>query len=217
MVVTAVLLLVMAIVSGIDLTRIFTSPTRILGKIGGAFANIVGESKAVPQSMRAGSGKALLRTVGEITTNIAVGQLIGILPTPYNIILFFLYYKTVTAIVICLIPVLFSLWALSMAWALRRELVKHLDDDERVPLVGDDGVEDIEAPRPKRNFGTSNTTQVYVSPQTRRVVPNYPIHSRDFTPDLQRSDTETAYTMRYDADTHNHPPNLYPRLNGHDE
>ncbi len=217
MVVTAVLLLVMAVISGVDLTKILTSPARILGKIGGAFAEMIGGSKAMPENMRAGGGKAVLRTIGDIATNIAVVQLIGILPTPYNIILFFLYYKTVTAIIICIVPVLLSLWALTMAWSLRKELMQQLEDEDRVPLMDDDRASDVEAGHNNhRHLATSNTTQVHVNPQTQGVVPHYLIHSHEMTPDLHRSDTEVIQTMIHNPDGRHKNKNLSPRLNGHD-
>jgi hypothetical protein len=135
MVVNGFLLFVMSIVSGVDLTRILTSPTRIIGKLGGGFAAMIGGSRAVPSSMRAGGGQAFLRSVGTIATNIAVVQLIGFLPMPYNLILFFLYYKAITGMIICVIPLLFSLWALTTAWGMRKGLLQHLADADTRPLI----------------------------------------------------------------------------------
>ena len=149
--VCAALFVIMTFAAGIDVTRILTSPTTILGKFGDMFAKILGNSRAAPKSVRGVYGETFLSTIGRVGTSIAVMQLITILPLPYNILLFFMYYRFMTGILFCLIPTIFAIWAFTQVYGLRSELQAQLKkqleeeaieypsslseaDDERRPL-----------------------------------------------------------------------------------
>ncbi len=66
----------------------------------------------------------MISGIANIVTSVAVMQLIGFLSFPYNVILFFIYYKFFTALILCVIPLGFSLAAVLLGIAFRRELIE---------------------------------------------------------------------------------------------
>ena len=130
LVVIGISFVIMTIVGGMDLTNLFTSPVRLIEKLGTSFHGMVRRFTKSPNEAQKPS---LTSSIGRFGANVAVVQLIQILPMPFNILLFFLYYKFATWIIVCLIPSLLAIWAFTQVYACRKEL-KNIDEIYR-PLV----------------------------------------------------------------------------------
>ena len=110
---------IIVLAAGIDITRMFTSPVTLAGKFGEAGSRIFSHSRFAPKGIKSAEGESLLTSAVHLSSGIIVLQLIGYLPYPYNVILFFMYYKFLTAIAFCVIPfavgigacfVVYNLW-----------------------------------------------------------------------------------------------------------
>ena len=123
----SVLSLIMFLAAGIDLTRAFTSPTTLLEHLGDAFSKVLSSTRITPKGMQGVGGEAVIRSLTHVGMSIAVMQLIGFLPFPYNVIVFFVYYKFFTALLFCLIPTAAGIAAVLVAYSARLELQRHGD------------------------------------------------------------------------------------------
>jgi hypothetical protein len=119
--------MVMTLVAGIDLTRVFTSPATLMESLGDAFAKIISNMKLTPEGMRGVGGETVIGAITRVGTSLAVMQLIGFLPFPYNVIVFFMYYKFFTAMLFCLLPFAAGTAALFVAYSARVELQRNGD------------------------------------------------------------------------------------------
>lgn len=99
---------IMILVAGIDVTKTVFSPATLVGKVGDLMSHGLANSKHMPASLRGGQGELLTKMIGRVGASIIAVQMIGILPFPYNVILFFIYYRFLTVLVVCVIPVLFA-------------------------------------------------------------------------------------------------------------
>ena len=104
------------------MTKLFTSPVRLLGKLGNVFTRLISKSGLGPKAVQGMEGESLMNTIGRIGTSIVIVQLITHLPLPFNILLFFLYYKFVTGLIFCGIPTLLAIWAFSQVYACKKEI-----------------------------------------------------------------------------------------------
>lgn len=145
--------IIMVLVAGIDVSKTFFSPVTFAGKIGEFMTHAVFKSKHLPASLRGGQSELIASMIGKVGASIITVELIGILPFPYNVILFFVYYRFVTVMVVCILPVLFASLACYKAYETRlkpknlnppsssddsiREFIESSDSEsERNPLRG---------------------------------------------------------------------------------
>lgn len=124
---------IMTLVAGADLAKVFTSPVTLSENLGDAFSKALSNSSLAPKSMRGPGGESVINTVTRISASIAIMQLIGFLPFPYNMMLFFIYYKFVTVLIVCLIPLGFALWAVFQVYSARIDIL-----EDNVETVSDD-------------------------------------------------------------------------------
>ena len=108
--VISVLATITIIVAGIDITRAFTSPITLTEHLGDGFAQIVTKGRYTPKSLKGSKTEPVVKTATEVGTAIVISTLISFLPYPYNVVLFFMYYKFLTALVFCIIPFGLSVW-----------------------------------------------------------------------------------------------------------
>lgn len=121
---------IVVMAAGIELTKTFTSPVTMTEQLGDAFAKILSNSNITPKGLRGHSGETIIGGVTQLATSIAVVQLIGVLPFPLNVMLFFMYYKFLTALIFCLIPLAFGLWAVFVVYNVRGETQEAHDSDK---------------------------------------------------------------------------------------
>lgn len=142
-----------SVVSGIDISKMVTSPATLLGRMGDGIADLLTRRERHPDSVRGTKMRHTLGIAGRVGTSIAIIQLIGILPFPYNVLLFFVYYKFATYMLFCFIPTVLAVWAFSQVYSVRRELgiieeQKALHRSERDIIEESSSDEEVEATRP---------------------------------------------------------------------
>lgn len=116
------------LVAGVDVSRVFASPTTLTGHLGDAFSKVISNSRLAPKGMRNPGGETIVSSITRLTASIAVMQLIGFLPFPYNLILFLMYYKFVTVLIVALIPLSFAVWSIFQVYSARNDVVEPEED-----------------------------------------------------------------------------------------
>lgn len=136
--VLTVISVITSLVAGIELTKAFTSPVTLTEQLGVVFAKILGNSQLTPKGLRGLSGEAVIDSFTKLATSIAVLQLIGILPFPLNVMLFFMYYKFLTGLIFCMIPVASGAWAVYIIYDLRKDNQKTVGDPHSREEISED-------------------------------------------------------------------------------
>ena len=172
MLITAAFFVVLTIVAGVDLTRMLTSPTTFLGKLGDLVSHKLTNSRLTPHSVRGVEGKTLLGMVGKVGTSIVIMQLISVLPFPYNLLLFFVYYKFVTGMLFCGIPTALAIWAFTQIYSLRSQLkLKYSKNESRETSSSEESSDDDEIRRPLKKEKKDKLIVQYIErDQTSPVV-----------------------------------------------
>lgn len=179
MMAVGILFIILTIAGGVDYTRIITSPTRLLGRLGNKFTSLLSRSKM--------TGGGTLNSLGRMAGNIAVIQMMGILPFPYNVLLFFVYYKFMTGILFCLIPTLLAIWSVTQIHACRKEVIRR--ENEYRTLEDNEIVERLTGP-PSRT-GKEERKPLVTTTATNAVVvrdpegKNQPPYNPNYVPMVQ--------------------------------
>jgi hypothetical protein len=127
LIVTVVLVLsilsaTIVLAAGIDVTRVFTSPVTLTEHLGEGFSKFITKGRYTPSGLKGNNGAPVVRAAVDVTTAIVTSTLISYLPYPYNVILFFMYYKFLTAIIFCIFTFGFAAWAVLYVYDYRKTL-----------------------------------------------------------------------------------------------
>ena len=138
-------------------------------------------------------------------------------------LLFFVYYKSVTWTVFCIVPFLLASWAFTQIWSLRRECVKELEEEKAAVHITDSDLtseddeqrpilwtrEDAETPRLLMNANTDHVV-IQQSPKKMDSQPaHYSIHSLGAHAD-NKSSGRSVKTLQQQRVDHHNSPYRYP-------
>ena len=125
MLVVGILFVIASIAGGAEITRAFTSPSTFLGRLGDRFIHLLN-----PRKNRGVEDEALAGSIARFAGGIAVTAVMSQLQFPWNMLLFFAYYKFMTAIVFTVVPVSLALWGTYKTWTARKGFKKSLDQEK---------------------------------------------------------------------------------------
>jgi hypothetical protein len=111
-----VLYFIAAVISGSEITQFITSPRMLLGRFGDRIIHLLN-----PRKDRGAQDEAVAGSFARFAGGIAISTLISQLDFPWNMLIFFVYYKFMTAIIFAVIPACFGLWAIYLTWLTRKE------------------------------------------------------------------------------------------------
>jgi hypothetical protein len=135
MAVSCLIQVFLILASGIDVTRTVFSPASFVGQFADILTHALTNSKHTPTALRGASSELMVKMLTRVGGSIAAVQAIGFLPFPYNMILFFIHYRFVTVLVVCIIPTIFAIWASYRAYSSRfpsKKATVHSSSDSSV-------------------------------------------------------------------------------------